>query len=245
MLKFELSNLDGLSDEHKALYAEKDGKFLLKLEGYEDPTALKNAKNHEKAARQKAELDLKTLRTEFDELKSTIDDDKQNKHRKTGNVAELDASWNEKFENLKTAHAKELASRDSKISKLLVDNVADTMAAELSETPEFLVELIKKRLKVEDGADGPETRVVDANGALSASTIEELREEFKSNKKYAAVIRGSSASGGGSGGGGDNRDGVPKAFKDMSEKERTALHKSDPVKFNREFEVYKAAQKTV
>jgi hypothetical protein len=36
MFKFKLDSLDGLSDEHKALYEKKGDKFVLKVEGLED-----------------------------------------------------------------------------------------------------------------------------------------------------------------------------------------------------------------
>lgn len=242
MLKMKLDSLEGLEDSVKSLYEERDGAFHLKLDGYEDPAALKRAKDHEKTARQKAESDLRTLREEFDQLKSELDKNKDDKHRKAGNIAELDASWNQKFEDLKAKHADEVSKLKGQVSKLLVDNVAETMAAELSDAPELLSEIIRKRLVVEEGANGPETRVLDASGTLSAKTVDELREEFKSNKKYAAIIRGSQASGGGSNGGG-NGGGAAKAFKDMSEKERTELAKSNPAEYQRQFNEFKAQQK--
>lgn len=240
MLKFELDNLDDVSEEHKALYKEVDGKFRLQLEGYTDPAALKRAKDHEKAARQKAEKDLKDLRDEFDEFKESVESNADDKNRKKGDLGALEQSYKDKIKKLEEKHAKDLEIRDVQISKLLVDNVAETMAAELSDSPELLSEIIRKRLKAENG----ETRVLDANGEPSATTVDELREEFRANKKYAPIIRGSQGSGGGSGGGGDNRGGAPKAFKDMSEKERVELAKSNPLEFKKQFDEFKATAKS-
>jgi hypothetical protein len=237
-LKIKLDSLDGLDEATKALYIEKDGAFHLDLDGYEDPAALLRAKQHEKDARKKAEDDLRTLREEFTTFKSEVEAERDDKNRKKGNVAELDASWQAKYDKLKADHAKDIEKLNGKIKTLLVDNVATTLAAELSDSPELLSDLIRKRLTVEDGANGPETRVLDAGGNLSALTVDELREEFKGNKKYAAVIRGSQSSGGGSGGGG-NGGGATKAFKDMSEKERTDFAKSNPAEYQRQFDAYR------
>src|SRR3546814_19358677 len=55
--KMQLDNLDGLDESLHGFYEERDGKFVLNLDGYEDPAALKRAKDYEKEARKKAEKD--------------------------------------------------------------------------------------------------------------------------------------------------------------------------------------------
>jgi chromosome segregation ATPase len=238
-LKMQLDNLDGLDESLHGFYEEQDGKFVLNLDGYEDPAALKRAKDHEKEARKKAEKELKDLRQEFEDLKAELENNSDDKARKKGDVAALEQSYKDKIEKLKTDHQKELEARDSQISKLLVDNVAETMAADLSDAPELLSDIIRKRLKAENG----ETRVLDANGELSATTVDELREEFRANKKYAAIIRGSQANGGGSGGGGKG-GGATKSFKELTEKERVELAKNNPAEFQRLLDAHKAESKT-
>lgn len=242
-LKMQLDTLEGLDESLHELYVEKDGKFTLQLEGYEDPGALMRAKQHEKDARQKAEKELRDLRAEFDTFREEVQAERDEKSRKKGNIEDLDKSWQGKVDKLKSDHAAELEKLQAQIRKLTVDHTADTMAAELSDSPELLRDLIHKRLTVEIEADGtPKTRVLDASGALSATTVDELRDEFRANKKYAAIIRGSQANGGGSGGGGGG--GATKAFKDMSEKERTDLARSNPAEYQRQLDAYKAESKT-
>ena len=234
-LKLQLDNLDGLEDQVKSLYEEREGKFHLAVDGYEDPAALKRAKDHEKRARQDAEQKVRDLETQLAELNERVSELGDDKHRKKGDTASLEQSYKDKIDRIKQDHEKELSKRDVQISKLLVDNVAETMAAELSDAPELLSEIIRKRLSVKDG----ETRVLDANGELSATTVEELREEFRANKKYAAVIRGSQANGGGSGGGGKG-GGATKTFKDLSEKERTDLARTNPAEYQRQLDAFRA-----
>jgi chromosome segregation ATPase len=238
-LKMVLDNLEGVDESLHSLYEERDGKFHLSLDGYEDPVSLLRAKQHEKDARKKAEGELKKLQQQMDELQAQIDNSNDDKNRQNGDIDALDKSYKDKITKLEEKHAKELGERDATISKLLVDNVANSMAAELSDAPELIADLIRKRLK----AEGGETRVLDVNGELSASTVDELREEIRSNKKYAPLIRGSQANGGGSGGGG-NGGSSTKAFKDMNEKERTELAKKNPAQYQRELDALKAASKT-
>ena len=40
MLKYELENLDGVEESVKSLYEEKDGKYVLKIEGIPQPLSL-------------------------------------------------------------------------------------------------------------------------------------------------------------------------------------------------------------
>lgn len=237
-LKMQLDNLDGVDEALHDLYEERDGKFHLNLDGYEDPAALKRAKDHEKKARQAAEQQVRDLTTQVEELTEKVNEIGDDKNRKKGDVSALEQSYKDKIAKLEEKHQTELQGRDAQISKLLVDNVADTMAAELSDAPELLSDIIRKRLKAENG----ETRVLDANGELSATTVDELREEFRANKKYAAVIRGSQANGGGSGGGGKG-GGATKSFKDLSEKERTELARTNPAEYQRQLDAHRAESK--
>lgn len=238
-LKMVLENLDGLDEGLRSLYEEKDGKFHLKLDGYEDPGALLRAKQHEKEARKKAEDELRDVRKELTELKDRLDNESDDKNRKKGDVAAIEESWRKKLEAREAELKGELGKRDETINRLLVDNVATRLAGELSDSPELLEGLIRARLRVHDG----ETRVVDEKGELSAATIEELAKEFRENKKYAAVIRGSQANGGGSNGGGNGARGT-KAFKDLSEKERTELSRTNPAEFRRLADAHKAENQT-
>lgn len=238
-LKMILDNLDGLDENLHSLYEERDGKFHLSLDGYEDPAALKRAKDHEKKQRQEAEQKVRDLQSQIDELNEKIDGAHDDKSRKKGDTEALEASYKDKIKKLEEKHAAALAERDTTISKLLVDNVADTMAAELSDAPELLSDIIRKRLTVKDG----ETKVLDAEGNLSATTVEELREEIRVNKKYAAVIRGGQGSGGGSNGGGKG-GGATKSFKDMSEKERVDLSKANPAEYQRQLAEYRTQSNT-
>src|SRR5258705_3877433 len=53
-LELVIDKLDGLADPVKSLYVEKDGKFHLDVNGYEDPAGLKTALQKQRAANKSA-----------------------------------------------------------------------------------------------------------------------------------------------------------------------------------------------
>src|SRR3546814_19658249 len=106
-LKMQLDHLDGLDESLHGFYEERDGKFVLNLDGYEDPAALKRAKDHEKEARKKAEKDLKELREEFDQFKSDLENNNDEKSRKKGDVDALEQSYKDKIRTERNGGGKE------------------------------------------------------------------------------------------------------------------------------------------
>ncbi len=94
---------------------------------------------------------------------------------------------------------------------MCVDDVSSAVARDLSDSPDVLTPHIKSRLMVEMEGGKAKTRIKDAEGNPSALTLDELKNEFRSNASFAAVIKGSEGSGsganggqGGSGGGNNN-----------------------------------------
>ena len=111
---------------------------------------------------------------------------------------------------------------------MLVDNKALAIAAELSDSPDLILPHIKSRLTVNQGEDGQfTTAVLDAQGKLSATTIEELAQEFRSNEKFAPAIRAGKSSGGGARE--ENNGGAgSKEWSNMSRDEKLQLMKTKP-----------------
>lgn len=248
-LKRVVDTLDGMSDELKAEYkATGDGKFVLQVDGkdVEDVTALKNAKEHEKNLRVAAERErdeakglVSTLTTERDTALSERDAAKAEKGQ---DVQALEASWNSKLEAEKAAKAATEAELTSEIERLLVTNTSTSLAHEISTVPELFSETIAKRLKVEKGADGKYfTRVLDADGSPSASTLDDLKQELLANPKYAAIIIGSKGSGGGAGGSGSGGGASEKKWLEYTDKELSDLRTADPEKYDRLKQAHYAA----
>ncbi|WP_404939012.1 hypothetical protein P7C00_11390 [Pseudomonas sp. JDS08PS003] len=205
MLKFQLDSLDGVDESVRALYTEKDGKFVLGIEGLpqqEDVSGLKakvdellgEKKLAEKKAREAEEL----ARTEREEAA-----------RKSGNVEELEKSWIEKFNRreaeLNGTLEQERTTLTTQIRELTVGRTATDIASALAipGSAKALLPHIERRLSVEQRDGKPTVVVLDQAGKLSATTLEELKNEFTKDPAFGPLIAGSKASGGGAGGAGN------------------------------------------
>lgn len=80
----------------------------------------------------------------------------------------------------------------------LASQLADGVNAEL------LSEFIERRIKYSQDA----FRVLDLNGGLTVSTLDDLKREFETSDRYKALLRGSKASGGNASGSGSGSSGT-------------------------------------
>ncbi len=199
-LKRKLSKeaYDKLSDELKAEYIEKDGDYVLDVDGDEDTGALKRAKDREAQLRRDAE---KRAKEAEDRLADLEGDDA----RKRGDIETLEKSWKKKNEDLETGYKDRLTKKDAFIKNTLVDSVAKDIAHKISTAPSLIMPHIKARLMADLEGDTPSTKVLDVNGQPSALTIAELEQEFVANKDFSAIIIGSKASGSGTSKDGQNK----------------------------------------
>ena len=223
MLKFQLDTLDGVDDTVRALYTEKDGKFVLGIEGLpqqEDVSGLKAKVDEllgEKKAAEKARKDAEEqARLEREEAA-----------RKSGNVEELEKSWSEKF-NRREAELNGLLEQErgtlsTQIRDLTVGRTATDIASALAipGSAKALLPHIERRLSVEQRDGKPVVVVLDQQGKLSAATLDELKAEFANDTAFAPLIAGSKASGGGAAGAGGG-GGAPKGNIGGTKTERTA-----------------------
>lgn len=184
---------DKLSDGVKEAYiADGEGYKLDDIEGSEDTAALKRAKDREAQRAKEAE-------TELTELKKKLDSISNEDARKRGDIDTLEKSWSDKLEKMKTDYEGTIGKFKEHTTKTLVDKVANDIAHKISTSPNLILPHIKARLKADFDGDLPVTRVLDATGNVSASTLTELETEFKTNKDFSAIIIASKANGGAGG----------------------------------------------
>lgn len=203
-LKFQLDSLDGVDESIQALYVEKDGKFVLGIEGLPQPEDVSGLKSkveellgEKKLAEKKAREAEEAARLEREELA-----------RKSGNVEELEKSWSEKYTRreaeLNGLLEQERGSLGGQIRDLTVGRTATDIATTLAipGSAKALLPHIERRLSVEQRDGKPTVVVLDQAGKLSATTLDELKAEFMNDPAFGPLIAGSKASGGGAGGAG-------------------------------------------
>ena len=122
--------------------------------------------------------------------------------RKSGDVAALDKSWQEKFDAYQAEASATIKERDNQIGGLTSGAQSLQVAAELAVegSSEVLNTLIKSRFKTEYTEGKPVTVILDKNGDRSAMTVAELKNELANDTALAPLISGSKASGSGGAG---------------------------------------------
>lgn len=195
MLKLKIGKEvhDALSEELQKLYVADGDDFKLEVDGVEDTGALKRAKDREAQEKKEALVKLKEAEAKLAEFEG-------NSARKSGDIETLEKAWEKKNQEQKAEFESMLSKKDSFIQQTLVDNKAAEIASKISTSPALMIPHIKSRLTADLSGDVPSTKVLDANGQISATTLEELSKEFVDNKDFAPIIVGNKASGSGASG---------------------------------------------
>lgn len=241
--KIDAAAFDALPEAVQSLYKEDGDDFVLDIEADEDDNGgddlktelerIKLKRDLESEHRKTAETRLRDVQKQLKELEKRVQEDGDNKHRKAGDVEALDKSWKEKFEAREAELIQEADSLRNGIKEVLVHSKAVEIASRISSVPDLLAPVIASRLTVDYGDGKPQTRVVDAAGNLSASTLQDLEKEIAGDKRFASVIIAGNGSGGG-GRGNPGKGGAPdKKLSEMSEQELIDWQKRDPEGFRK------------
>lgn len=244
-LKAILASLDGIDDATKALYVEKDGKFVLDVEtvegfALEDVSGLKTALGKERTARENAER----LTAAFKDIDPAKAKEALAKVEEWGNLdpsKEADKIANSKFEAAKTQllekHTGELTSRDERIGHLtktveglLIDAAATSALAEAKGSVELLLPHVRAHTRVKEVDGKFQVEVIDKDGnakiADSKGTpmdIKGLVAEMRQSDAFGRAFEGSGNSGTGkTPGNGGGAGGGQKGNFGGSREERTA-----------------------
>lgn len=124
--------------------------------------------------------------------------------------------------------AEQLETLRNKVSSEKARTEAMRLSAELADgsNAELLSEFVIKRLKAtEDGI-----KVLDENGDLTVSSLDDLKREFQNSDKYKSLLRGNRSNGGGAVGNGGSASGekvtTMDKFHQMSDAEKMAFSKA-------------------
>ena len=229
--KIKKEDWEKLDDALKALYKKSDeNHYKLDLEEDDDdegPAELRRAL-------ERVRQEKKEMKDQLDALTAKIEELEEGGKKKRGDVDALETSYKDKLKKQKEEFEAKLKKKDEQLSKLLVDNVAKSMAAEISTKPKLIEPHIRAMLAADLDGEEPVTRVLGKDGKPSATTLAELKQSFVDNEDFAPIIIGSKASG--SGGGGSNKgSGGAKKPEEYTEQERTELFRTNKQEFYRLF----------
>jgi len=212
-LKLELETLEGLADGVKALYTEKNGKFVLDVDGLDDIAGLKR-KRDELLGETKAE---RAKRTALEDQMRERDEAEAIKNKELEKLAET-------YKGQASKTAEELATLKRKVADSARETEAAKIAGLLTKDPVRAKLLMKEALaSLEYGDDG--VKIADGR------TAEQLAASLK--QAYPFLADGNPASGGGANGGGSNGSGAAKKFNEYSGQELAEIRRTEPAQYER------------
>lgn len=224
-LKLAIEKLDDVDEGLRPLYAEKDGKFHLQVDGLEDTTGLRSALGKERHAR--AELEKKVKRwealgktdEEITDLIAKHDEFVLKETERSGDFEKAKASIVERHELEKRKLEKLIADNEAKATAavraqddLLVNFTVASAIAAAKGDPELLQPHVVKLIKVDRDTGTAKLTVLDGkgeprfNGKGEPLSVAEMVMEMRAHEKYGRLFDGTGHSGGGTppanGGGG-------------------------------------------
>jgi hypothetical protein len=238
-LKFAVDSLDDVSEAHRDLYTEKDGKFVLSVDGLEDNSGLKKALETERETRKKYEKQIKSWeRTgktpdEIAELLASAEEAERQKHEKEGNFDALLKQHQGKWDKERSDLAAELEAAKASERGAIVNTslmAALTKAGATEEGIDLLPDRLSSRIKFDRDGDKRVINIVAADGVTplagsskdGTATFDDLVKEAVD--KYPSLFKGSGA--GGSGKQPDSkagRSGITKRSDLKTSKDRAAF----------------------
>lgn len=145
---------------------------------------------------------MEQLLGETKQAKAKARQEAEEKARIANEKAQKDGDFEQLFKSSSEQAAQykeQLDNLTSTIANEKRNNEAMKIAAQLADgyNAELLGEKIAQRLKYTDEG----VKILDSNGQLTVSTVEDLKTEFQNNERFASLLKGNQSSGGGAAGG--------------------------------------------
>jgi hypothetical protein len=215
-LKVSTDEYKGLPEGIRGFYEEKDGSYVLGVEGVEDTSGLKSALEKER----KTARELEKLAKQYQGLgKSPEEIADLLRQQEEAEKAKLEqkGEWEKLRAQLVDSHGKELSARDKVIAEkdaeiqrrqkalesYLIDAAATSAIAAEKGIPELLLPHVQRQVKVFDENGKYVVRVLTPDGTPRMNSkgeylgVKDLIAELKSNEIYGRAFEGTGASGGG------------------------------------------------
>lgn len=208
-LKLTADEHKSLDEGIKGLYEEKDGAFVLGVDGIEDTNGLKSALEKERKARSEYEKTVRQYQglgkspDEIAELVKAQEESEKNKLEQKG-------EWEKLKAQLLESHKKELAARDEAIQKMkgtlesyLVDAAATEAIAAAKGIPQLLLPHVKSAVKVIEEDGKYQVRVVGPDGSPRMNAkgeflgIKDFVSEMRESEVFSRAFEGTGTTGSG------------------------------------------------
>lgn len=185
--KIKKDEYEKLSPEMKREYVQDGDGYQADIDGLEDTSALKRAKDRHK----QNEDDLRTKNQELTETNERLE------RGKAGDVDKLTRRYDTEKADLIKSHGEALSKKDGFITRTIKDAAANALAAKLNpKSPKVFLPHVNERLDIDMSGDEPKLIIKGVDGKPSKMTMDDLQKEFVANKDFAGIIIGSQASGG-------------------------------------------------
>lgn len=140
--------------------------------------------------------ETKKAKSKYSQLNQEIEQEREQRAKEANDYKSLYESSQAKFNELNEVHhnvIREMQEKDINVA-------ATDLAAELAEGPnvKLLTTFLKKRLQIHEG----NVKVLNEKGELTASSLDDLKQEISSSGLYDSLLSKTNASGGGAGGNG-------------------------------------------
>lgn len=208
-LKLTADEFKSLDEGIKGLYEEKDGGYVLSIDGLEDTNGLKSALEKERKARseyEKAVRKYEGLGKSPDEISELV------KAQEEAEKAKLEqkGEWEKLKAQLLENHKKELTARDEAVQKMrttlesfLVDAAATEAIATAKGIPQLLLPHVKSAVKVVEEDGKYLVRVVGKDGTPRMNAkgeflgIKDLVSEMRESEVFSRAFEGTGTTGSG------------------------------------------------
>lgn len=224
-LTLDADGHSGLDTALQGLYVKQDdGQYRLDAD-IPDTDGLK-AKADELLGETKRERELRKAAEDRakaleDAQRKALDDNARAK----GDVESLEKSYQKQIQKLNDESGGKVSALEKQIYDLTVGQAATNLANELAVkgSAKALLPHIQNRLSLVEDDNGKQViKVLDANGGKTLMTIDDLKQEFRSDDAFKPLIAASGASGSGANGAnsGAGGNGVPKRLADCTTMEQ-------------------------
>lgn len=213
-LAMTVESIDAIPEEQRGLYKEANGKFVLDVDGYEDPVGLKTALQKEREAAKQASKQAQAwaaLGKSPEEIQALVEAQAQAERDKLSKNGEWDKLRDQMVQQHKSELAKKdeaISSREAALHKHLVDASAVAALAAAKGSAALLLPHVRAAVKVVEEGGEYVVRVLDksgnprVNGKGEFLSIEDLVSEMRQSDEFGRAFDATGTTGGGATGGG-------------------------------------------